>query len=59
MDICEDREAAKPLIFCVVARDGMTSKVGPTLRKRPVVRTQCLKTPPKNLICVGEILNGE
>ena len=28
MDICEDREAAKPLIFCVVARDGMTSKVG-------------------------------
>lgn len=30
MDICEHRDAAKPLIFCVVARDGMPSKVGKT-----------------------------
>ena len=31
MDICEHRDAeTKPLIFCVVARDGMPSKVGKT-----------------------------
>lgn len=33
MDICEHRDAeTKPLIFCVVARDGMPSKAGKTRR---------------------------